>query len=926
MRPLTNGTAKEKKHKKQSKEQAALGIFAGDSDDDDSNHRPSFGRGASKSAGGRVEYVPTIIVFIFLVLKFHASLSHFANHNGYYPTSYSKPMMFVSSGVVDPNNKNKPIEKSQVTEEDDEAAVDRLWNQRHRGGLGEWSPAASGEADDDGDVMDIDEGDSMPQSKRRKLTENSSDIGQPAPVATSQKKKKKAPRAPPPPSAAVGAWERHTKGIGAKLLKAMGWQEGKGLGPQLQGISAPIEARLRGDKEGLTEGEYKGAALQRWASSGEEGSGDEGDDQVDDGEQADAEPGWKKGAARPAKKPKAKYVTAADIAATAANAAAAVPKQLIVDMRGPQVRVLDSMNQAVRDVADSVSGPPREKFVPELQFNISKLVDQKAARMHMLDVKRRHEEQQLAALRREEASLQHRMESQDSLVARLQDIQKILIGCRDRLASEAGGLTLDFVAKVFELLKGKFAHEYRKFHLEAIGYSLVFPLLSRKLKEWNPLTHPNYGVDMLKSWKRIFSAEEEEDGRDAMEMDDAEFEDDFFGRKRPTAVSDPAHGEFDLFRRLLHEVVLPKLRATIMVDWNPKDPAPLLAVLVSWSPLLVGPFMDILISSAILPRLQAAVDAWDPRKDTIPIHTWVLPWLRFLSAGDQVRATLFDPIQRKLSQALSAWQATDRSALLLLKPWHSVFEDGSWERLLLKSIIPKLLDAMRNKFTIDPANQDLSVLQAVFSWLDVCPVVHFVTLMDLEFFPKFFNILHAWLTSEDPDFDEISGWYSSWKRVFPDPLQAEQRIGQQFGFALQMMNSALSADSPDQILPAPPAPQVTALSFAPSRARMKSTLAAQNQVATTEQSGAKSNSSAQTKKRTVTTFMDTVSLKELLEQMASEHNILFMPIANKLNGGKPVYKLGSTQVWFDKDLVHKWDGSSWAPVHIDDLIEDASSS
>ena len=75
----------------------------------------------------------------------------------------------------------------------------------------------------------------------------------------------------------IGEWEKHTKGIGAKLLAKMGWEKGQGLGKERQGRVVPIEATVRKGKGaiGLYGSESKEVKLKKEMEMAQE----EGDDE-----------------------------------------------------------------------------------------------------------------------------------------------------------------------------------------------------------------------------------------------------------------------------------------------------------------------------------------------------------------------------------------------------------------------------------------------------------------------------------------------------------------------------------------------------------------------------------------------------------------------------------------------------------------------
>jgi len=124
------------------------------------------------------------------------------------------------------------------------------------------------------------------------------------------------------------------------------------------------------------------------------------------------------------------------------------------------------------------------------------------------------------------------------------------------------------------------------------------------------------------------------------------------------------------YENMMYSTWLPKVRSSINNDWDPKHPEAVILLLESWSPLLPQFIVDNIEEQLILPKLQRAVEAWDPRTDRTPIHQWLHPWLPILAEQLQ---PLYVIIRHKLATVLELWQAADGSALGILLPWKEVF-------------------------------------------------------------------------------------------------------------------------------------------------------------------------------------------------------------------------------------------------------------
>ena len=53
----------------------------------------------------------------------------------------------------------------------------------------------------------------------------------------------------------------------------------------------------------------------------------------------------------------------------------------------------------------------------------------------------------------------------------------------------------------------------------------------------------------------------------------------------------------------------------------------MLHFLETWKDLLLDLVLHNILDHIVMAKFLAAIDTWDPRKETIPIHAWLHPWL-----------------------------------------------------------------------------------------------------------------------------------------------------------------------------------------------------------------------------------------------------------------------------------------------------------
>uniref|UniRef100_A0AAG5DHQ3 G-patch domain-containing protein n=1 Tax=Anopheles atroparvus TaxID=41427 RepID=A0AAG5DHQ3_ANOAO len=673
-------------------------------------------------------------------------------------------------------------------------------------------------------------------------------------------------------------WEQHTKGIGAKLLLQMGYQPGKGLGKDLQGISAPIEAHLRKGRGaiGAYGPEKKTVVADAKSKQKQDDSKALPPGKEEDGQQwRKTKEGGKQG------KNRYFYKTVEDVIEKGKKTTyspfeknSKLSKVTVIDMTGPEKRVLSgyhALGQAKvvdEELYDaSVGGRPAQTketthfALPELMHNLNLMVDYCEQDIIAID------KQKCEAIDREE----HLVQEKENLIriSKLEkDYLRTLEGAlelvRALVEPADGPLELEDCERIFVRLYSDYPAECKEFGLSDLAAGVVAPLIATRLKEWHPFAEPTRHLDLFKRWKAILGS----------------------------SNSDNICSLLDPYSAVVWTGVIPSIRAAANA-WNPRVHQPMIALLDAWAPLLPAWILDNVLEQIVLAKLTTAVVEWDPLTDTVPIHCWIHPWTDLL--GSKMESNVYPMIREKLAKALKAWHPEDRSARAMLTPWKGVFSEEDLQVFLTKNIIPKL-ELRLTEVVINPLQQDLEIFNQVWEWYELISPLQMANMLDKFFFPKWLQTLVIWL-NQSPNFDQVSRWYQGWKSQFTDDIVRQTNVKECFRKALELMQRSIGivsgpqsgSNSPTPIEPIPPPPAPPSLLDLPIDAQ------------------------------------PTLEFKELVSQKCAERGIIFAPMPGRRELGKQVYRVGKLFCYIDRSvcIVSLDGGVNWTPISLSALLERA---
>lgn len=691
---------------------------------------------------------------------------------------------------------------------------------------------------------------------------------------------------PPPAMSRPSNFGASTKGgmntnsFAAKMMAKMGYVAGQGLGSSGQGIINPIETKLRPQGAGL------GAVKEKTQQAKEEAKreavrrGEVLEDSSEEERKRRRKAREKRrlqgdsGTSTPGLKTKTKYRTVADIEAAAEGLEVPNVLKFLIDATGKETKLLTSTS-GLMTPTNEVSDGESTKIAKRAKRDLEAFADAWSAETE--------KKKYLEAL---ELQLSSEIDANNHAIDQTTAVTKAL----ESLNPEGNGSLdeqWDEVVRDLEILQVEFSGRIEEYDLPEAAVASLEPLFRRKMDEWEPLQDPEILVSPFRRLLLILGASENQPNP----------------RKATT-----------FYESLIVTLWLPKVRTVLVNDWDVHEAKNAVHLLESWKQILPGFIYDQLLSQIVVPKLISAIKEWKPRSNrkhhSHPApHRWLFEWLPLLSEQQRNPKNangVMGEVRRKLRSTFDHWDVS-RGLMEGLSHWRNLLQ-SDLDTILRHHLLPRLASHLRTNFEINPQEQDLGPLDNVLKWQDYFNPHVMAELLVAEFFPKWHDTLHLWLTS-DPNYEEVGEWFSWWKEQIPEAIRDLKPTADEWQKGLEMMALALElGDRASEELPAP----------APRETKDFTKHVNGHQAVKAE--------------KVAPVMVEEMSFKDQVDQWCISENLLMIPMREAhATTGLPVFRItasatgkGGVLVYLKGDVVWAQNRTRdvWHPIGLDNSLVD----
>ncbi|KAM0334992.1 hypothetical protein ACHAQA_000026 [Verticillium albo-atrum] len=556
------------------------------------------------------------------------------------------------------------------------------------------------------------------------------------------------------------------KSFGARMMAKMGYVEGTGLGKESQGRNVIIEANLRPQGVGLGAVKEKSESERREERRQAELRGEVVIDSDEEEKRKKRErkkrlgaSGVSSGTSTP-RRQKTAYMTAEEIKKAAPGLHIPDAFAPILDMTGPGSKMLTTASGLLT---------PTSSAVPE---------STEAAEARKV-VRRAHAD--LSAFSEEWRSLEERKSWVDLELRQHEQETADLISDLERLQMFANIVTNELPAAVewsekIRCLQKAVGHiGSPNDEVADIAVSAIHPFF--RDPDWILLEEPTRFAAELKEMRGLLTkSATDETTLDKRSATATGLLDNDLYRQHHKATTP--------YETMMYKLWFPKAMGAIR-DWDVYDPTLLLAVIEAWNDLLPA-FVRAQFLEGVVRKLETAVGEWNPRKKRqshkLP-HLWLFPWLQYLPSYhlDPKGTGLVADVRRKFRQLIDVWEF-DRGVVPGLTQWRDVL-GGQWQPLIMSHVLPSMGRYLRENFRVDPGDQEpyLPMLTGVLKWSSVLGPKVLAEVVVAEVFPLWHDKLGEWLGLEEVNLEEVYAWYEWWRdQVFPEEITGLPPVMKEF--------------------------------------------------------------------------------------------------------------------------------------------------